>query len=345
MRLTHLSEVAMEQLTHNSRPLNAIRDAALGKQLQTRRQRLVAVDPGLQSPRLLQLLREVDAALERMQAGTFGICESCHDAIESDRLLLDPLCRNCLDHLSISERRALEQDLDLAFQVQRGLLPAAELAPVGWTMAYTYQPAGPVSGDYCDMIALEDGEGLFMIGDVTGKGVAASMLMAQLHAIFRSFISITRSVTDLVAKANRVFCQGNSACRFATLVCGRLCAGGIVEICNAGHCPPLLVSEGRVTQVDSTGLPVGLVADGEYPSRQFKMERGDSLMLYTDGLSEAFDADGKQYGFNRSSSLVARCNRLAPRDLLAAIFDDLHKFRAGCPPSDDLTIMVLRRER
>ena len=324
-------------------PQNPIRDDALRNQLLARRNRLEAVLPQAPLAKFQELLGEIDAALERMEAGTFGICETCHDTIENDRLLLDPLTRNCLDHLSPSERRALERDLDLALEVQQGLLPPAELEIAGWTMAYCYRPVGPVSGDYCDVLPLEGGTGLFMLGDVSGKGVAASMLMAQLHAIFRSLSLATASVTELVGKANRIFCQGNPTCHFATLVCGHLDGQGNVEMCNAGHCPPLWVSNGEVKHIESTGLPVGVLCDGEYPSHSRRLARGDSLVLYTDGLSEAFNPARELYGAKRLGELVARRAALSADALLAAILQGLADFQAGHARSDDLTIMVLQR--
>jgi sigma-B regulation protein RsbU (phosphoserine phosphatase) len=276
-----------------------------------------------------------------MDAGTFGMCETCHDTIESDRLLVDPLCRTCLDHLSTAERRALEMDLDLAGQVQRGLLPGREFTIGGWELAYAYEPAGAVSGDYCDLIAHDDG-GLFMVGDVTGKGVAASMLMAQLHAIFRSLVTVTRSVSDLVVKANRVFCQANPASRFATLVCGRLSTQGDVDICNAGHCLPLHVGQTGVRRVASTGLPVGLVPDGDYPCQHLRLASGDSLVLYTDGLSESFSAQGEQYGVERLEALLQGRRDLAAAELLAVVLADVVAFRAAAAATDDLTLLILR---
>jgi sigma-B regulation protein RsbU (phosphoserine phosphatase) len=334
----------MEQTAMSQQPTSSpFRDAALRNQLVARRQRLEAVMPKIPTQHLDQLLHELDAALERMEAGTFGICETCHDSIESDRLLLDPLTRNCLDHLSPAERRALERDLDLALEVQRGLLPPATLQIKGWNLAYTFQPAGPVSGDYCDVLALEDGAGLFTLGDVSGKGVAASMLMAQLHAIFRSLVTVTNSVTELVAKANRVFCQGNPTCHFATLICGHCDEHGNLEICNAGHCPPLCITQGKVARIDSTGLPVGVICDGEYPSQKRKFARGDSLIMYTDGLSEAFNNSREQFGVDRLAGLLANHADLEPRELLACVLEELTRFRSGAGRSDDLTIMILQR--
>src|SRR6266581_3591484 len=120
----------MEQAElQQARSANATRDAVLAKHLRARQQKLREVLPSApRTAQLLHLLHEVDAALERMDAGTFGICDTCHEDIGQDTLLVNPLCRNCLDHLSEAAQRALERDLDLAFQVQSGLLPKTSLA-------------------------------------------------------------------------------------------------------------------------------------------------------------------------------------------------------------------------
>jgi sigma-B regulation protein RsbU (phosphoserine phosphatase) len=328
---------------HPSR--DAVRDATLQHQLAARRERLRQALPATRdSAPLQELLDQVDAALLRMEAGTFGLCETCHDEIENDRLLADPLCRNCLDHLSVAEQRTLERDLDLAFQVQSGLLPKPGPAAPGWTMAYHYQPVGPVSGDYCDLIRMEDGSGMFLLGDVMGKGVAASMLTAHLHAIFRSLSTLTRPLDELVAKANRVFREGTLSSFFATLVCGRLGAGGDVEICNAGHCLPLHLHEGTVSQFDSTGLPLGLFGDAEYISSCRKLSLGDCLVIHSDGLSEATNRTGEEYGTERLTQVLRGLGALAPDRILAALLDDMGRFRNDAPVADDLTVMVISRE-
>src|ERR1051326_2085783 len=122
-------------------------------QLIQRRQRLEQAIESDGSGRLGSLLEEVDAALSRIDEGTYGICEYCHESIECERLVADPLVRVCLDHLTRQERSALEQDLELAAQVQQGLLPASrKIERDGWHICYHYEPAGIVSGDYCDVI-------------------------------------------------------------------------------------------------------------------------------------------------------------------------------------------------
>src|SRR6202022_4273485 len=115
---------------------------------------------------LSQLLTAVDAALSRIAQGTFGLCEMCHDSIEAERLLADPLVQFCLDHLTNAEQRALENDLSLAARIQRALLPKPDLSPTAWDVRYHYQPAGVVSGDYCDLFETKDGL-LLMLGVVS----------------------------------------------------------------------------------------------------------------------------------------------------------------------------------
>lgn len=325
--------------------LHAVRDESLRRRLEVRRERLQEALPAAgDTARLRELLEEVDAALGRIRTGTFGLCETCHDEIEQDRLLADPLCRNCLDHLSAAEQRALERDLDLAFQVQVGLLPKPGPAAGGWTMAYHYQPVGPVSGDYCDLIRLDDGTSLFLLGDVMGKGVAASMLTAHLHAIFRSLCTPERPLAELVAKANRVFSEGTLTGFFATLVCGRLRPDGEVETCNAGHCLPLHLYGGEVRRIEPTGLPLGLFADAAYACARRTLAVGDRLLVHSDGLSEAMDAGGEVYGDERLARWLGRQRPSSPDGLLAGLLDDVSDFRGGAALADDLTVMVIGRD-
>src|SRR5258705_5007064 len=126
---------------------------------------------------VLHLLREVDAALARMDEGTFGICESCHETIEADRLIADPLMEYCLDHLTKPQRQALEADLDLAARVLRGLLPPPRQSFPGHEVARHYEGAGPVSGDYCHAGSGGGGRLYFAIGHASGQGGAAFIVM------------------------------------------------------------------------------------------------------------------------------------------------------------------------
>ena len=247
--------------------MGGLTDVFFREQLLERRDRLhSAMAVSRQAGSLAALLNEVDSALSRLDEGTYGLCETCHDSVEKTRLLADPLVRYCLDHLTPDQRRVLEDDLDLASQIQRELLPQEDLTLDGWQVAYHYRTLGPVSGDYCDVIKSPEGgkDWFFILGDASGKGVAASMLMAHLHAIFRALVATGLPMRQLVERASRVFCESTVSPYFATLVCGRARTSGEIELCNAGHCRPLVIQEGQVTRLEATGLPLGLFCEGQY---------------------------------------------------------------------------------
>src|SRR5258708_38067283 len=227
-------------------------------QLEERKRRLeMAVASAPRNAELvMNLLSEVDSALDRMAEGTYGLCLECHDSVERDRLLADPLVRYCLDHLTQHERAALQRDLDLASRVQRNLLPQNGLRVGGWETSYHFAPVGAVSGDYCDLIA-SDGQLLFLLGDVSGKGVAASMLMAQLHALFRSLSGMSLPLGQIVTHVNRFFCECALSGQDATLVCGLAKPTGEIEIHNAGHWPAIGLGGAGMVWIQSKRLSVG----------------------------------------------------------------------------------------
>jgi len=316
--------------------------AFLHNQLEKRKRRLeeaIALTP--RSSGLAGLLRDVDSALERMAKGSYGLCEECHETIEQDRLLADPLVCYCLDHLTQSQRDSLQRDLDLASEVQRNLLPRSDLRAGGWETSYHYAPVGPVSGDYCDLIP-SDGQLFFVLGDVSGKGVAASMLMTQLHALFRSLAGMSLPLGQIVTHSNRVFCESALAGQYATLVCGQAKATGEVEIHNAGHLPAIVVGQGGVLRIESTGLPLGMFHEAEFSATQLQMEIRDTLFLFTDGLSEARSATD-EYGVDRVTQLVRKQAGRSPAELISACLYDLNTFADFSLRSDDLTLLAIQR--
>ena len=308
-----------------------------------RRARLLAAGKSVSVGYLNDLIAEVDAALGRIDHGSFGLCETCHDPIEEDRLESNPLARFCLDHLSEAELRAHQQDLDLATQIQSKLLPPRDIALENWDTRYRYMPVAAVGGDYCELVALEDGKSVFFaVGDVAGKGVAASLLMTHLSAIFRSLLSLDLTLADVVSRANRLFCESTAPAHYATLACGRATASG-VEVLNAGHCPPLLLLRDGTRRFDSTGLPLGLFCDGRYTVEHFSLRAGESLVLYSDGITEAQDPAGDDYGEERLIRSLRDHLDLGADEMASAVLRDVARFRQDCPPADDVTLLVVRR--
>jgi sigma-B regulation protein RsbU (phosphoserine phosphatase) len=288
------------------------------------------------------LLREVTAAIDRLtHEDSYGVCQVCHDLIGQATMSMDPLAKTCLSCFTPEQLAELEKDLDRAWLIQGELLPKQNLKFNGWQVSYHYEPAGPVSGDYCDLVSLDNGDLYFLIGDVSGKGVAASLLMTRLHAIFRSLIGAGLSVSELVERANQLFSETTMRPYYATLVCGKAAACGEVEICNAGHCSPLLLHDGNVTAIAATGLPVGMFCEELYSSIQIRLGKGDRLLLYTDGLSETRDHHDREYGDDRLPALLSECHQLPAVALVNRLIEDVSEFSSARPKADDLTVMAI----
>ena len=334
------------------KPMAGITDPYLREQLEKRREELktaISVVPAEEvrsaGAPLVELLHDVDEAFHRMDDGTYGVCEACKGTVEKERLIADPLVQLCLDCLSADEQRALERDLELASQIQRGLLPRADTHFGDWRIHYSYKPAGVVSGDYCDVIppASADGKLIFLVGDVAGKGVAASLLMTHLHAMFRTLASLGFELDKLLEMANRVFCESTTAGQYATLVCGRIGRDGEVEIASAGHFPALLVTRDGVKQLASTGLPLGLFTSSRYTVRRAHLDFDDSLLLFTDGISEAGDPAGEQFGIEGLSLAAGERHGWSPQDLVGGCLSQVDKHCAGARQADDQTLMAIQR--
>ncbi len=324
--------------------MQELTETKMRDQLVDRRRRLEdAISDLGEAGDLVRLLREVDSALGRLGSGTFGTCLVCHTGIGDELLATNPMTQYCLCDLTRDQQIALQHDLDLASEVQLALLPKQDLRFAGWEVHFRYLPAGPVSGDYCDLVTREDNTLYFLLGDVSGKGVAASLFMARLNALFRSLLETEPSVPEMVDKANRLLVESTIASHYATLVCAKSDASGRVELCNAGHCGPLLLCGREVTQVDSHGMPLGMFGSEPYHTRTLHLDPGSVLFLFTDGLSEARDVHDREYGTDRIAQVLRDNSGLPARKLAAAVLSDVGSFTAGAPQYDDVTVLVVRR--
>jgi len=320
----------------------------LRDELLLRRERLQKSLSQRSAVRLVRLLEEVDAALGRLEGGTYGICEACHEPIETERMFANPLACFCLDHMPPEQLRLLEADLELASRLQSRLLPQPDFHCDGWQVAYSYQPAGLVSGDYCDLISDPDNNLYFFLGDVSGKGIAASMLMANLSAMFRALVPLNVSLADLVAHANTAFCESTLPTQYATLLVGKATPTGEVEICNAGHLAPLVfthdgVKTGSGLTDGASGFPIGLFCQQPYSTSTLQLAPGEFMLLYSDGVSEASNGDDQEYGADRLIKVVGNCAGLSPGETIRTCLEDVTTFRGDAPLADDQSVMVVQR--
>ena len=310
--------------------------------LLSRRERLESVIERNDSEQLTDLLAQVDQALHRIDNGTLGICEVCHDSIEEDRILRDPLTSICLGCLTPNQQRALEYDLELAGRIQNGLLPAPDISIPGWEIAYHYRPAGVVGGDYCDVIPDDRGGLYFMIADVAGKGVAAAMLTANLRAVMRALIPMNLPLEKTLAQANRLFCESKLPMQYATLVVGHSSAKGELELVNAGHLPALILRGSQVECFDSNDLPLGLFCDQQFTPVRTHFRAQDTLVIFTDGVSEAENPAGEEYGTSALRTLLEQNGLCCPETLVKNCREHLERFRSGTTRNDDETLLAIQ---
>jgi|KBSSwiStaDraftv2_1062776.scaffolds.fasta_scaffold75657_2 sigma-B regulation protein RsbU (phosphoserine phosphatase) len=322
--------------------LDAPIDSMLYEQLLDRQQRLRDAEfENLVAADVSRLLGEVDEALTRFNKGTFGLCEECHDPIEPERLIADPLIKLCLGDLTQKQLDAIQEDLQLAAEIQKRLLPKSNFSSEFLDADFAYQPAGIVSGDYVDLIP-HDGELYFILGDVSGKGMAASILMSNLHAMFHVLVPLGLPVCDLVERANRLFAESTLANQYATLVVGKINANGEVEMCNAGHLPPIIVGGEKSVELGASGLPLGMFSDSSFISSGVRLNPGETLLLFTDGVTEANDNDGTEFGTDRLRESINGSAVGNPTDLLQTCVNAVAAFRNGAARNDDVTMLALK---
>jgi sigma-B regulation protein RsbU (phosphoserine phosphatase) len=249
-------------------------------------------------------------------------------------------------HDNALRQHALERDLELAHKVQRGLLPAAPPRLEGYHFFDFYEPANQVGGDYYDYIELPKGRLAVVLGDVSGKGVSAALLMAKLSGEVRYCLASESSPAAAVSRINASFSGSGWQDRFVTFVLAVLDAEeNEITLVNAGHMPPLLrYGAGLVEPIggDQAGLPLGVDADFQYEQYTRSFAAGDFLTLFTDGISEAMNAAGELYGLERLRTQLST-DPPPLTGLGRLILDDVKRFVGGRAQSDDMCLACFGR--
>jgi serine phosphatase RsbU (regulator of sigma subunit) len=249
-------------------------------------------------------------------------------------------------HEAAARERAIERELSVAHQVQQGFLPAAAPQVDGYAFFEFYQPANKLGGDYFDYVHMPGGRLGVVVADVSGKGIAASLLMARLSAETRYCLASEPTPADAVGRLNRIFCDASWQDRFVTFVLVVLDpARHEILIVNAGHMAPLLrQGMGGVVSLgeEETRLPLGVDAESQYLAVSFQLAPGDSLTLYTDGITDAQNEQGEFYGRPRlNAQLSSHADNV--RGLGLRILDDVKRFIGKRAQTDDMCITCFGR--
>lgn len=248
---------------------------------------------------------------------------------------------------SIAERQVrlkLEEELRVAREVQMHLLPDIPALAHGATVHATLQPAKEVAGDYYDLYRLADGRLAFLIADVSGKGTSAAFYAAETKGVLAALDKARRGPIEVAARLNEIWCEGHGRKIFMTMIYGVFDPrSGGYQLVRCGHPAPMLRrADGTVETLQARGIGIGLSPhdfETHHDLAEGRLEPGDALLCYTDGLSEAADAERELFGEARISAVLAQSAENIPERLLAAV----NTYTGGVAPDDDLTLVVLRR--
>ncbi len=238
----------------------------------------------------------------------------------------------------------MDEELRTAYAIQSRLLPAQLPSIDGYTFAGRNKPCRTVSGDYFDVVVRPDGKMYFIIADVSGKGITAALVMASVATAFNIFTRSDPSPADLVRDMNSVLAPKTAPTKFVTLVVGVLDpATGTVEFANAGHVAPLVISREGVQQLTMTDMVVGLFAQAKYRNQTATLAPGDSMVLFTDGVTEAENEAEEQLGLAPVAALVAALHGTPATRILDTIDTHVQTFCGNAPAADDVTLLALTR--
>jgi sigma-B regulation protein RsbU (phosphoserine phosphatase) len=232
-----------------------------------------------------------------------------------------------------------------AAQIQQGLFPSKFPQSTGVDIAAKAVPARHVGGDYYDFITFPDGQIGMIVADVAGKGMPASLLMSSLQARVHVLFETSERLGEKVERLNKATAANLPGNRFITFFMGILNPEtGELVYTSAGHNPPVLVrAKGGYELLVSGGIILGIMPMAKYEESRITLEKGDVLVMFSDGVTEAPDPNDQEYGENRLANLVAELASRPAQEIVDAIHTSVAEFTQGAPPADDITVVVTRR--
>jgi predicted ester cyclase len=239
------------------------------------------------------------------------------------------------------EKVRIDRELKTAAEVQRSLLAHTSFARPFCEIAARSLPCRAIGGDFFDVMELPSGSVALVVGDVAGKGPAAALLAAMLQGVFACEARDDSSPAQTIARMNRILSDRQATSKFATLVYGVLSPDGRFVYSNAGHNPPVVVGRGGIRRLTAGGPLVGAFAGAAFDQQALPLGDGDAIVLFSDGITEARNSNGEEFGDDRL--LAAAAEGGAPGVLIERLFDAVRRFSGGVEQSDDMTVAVLRR--
>ncbi|HWR83284.1 MAG TPA: PP2C family protein-serine/threonine phosphatase, partial [Candidatus Deferrimicrobium sp.] len=242
------------------------------------------------------------------------------------------------------ERLRLQEEVTMARQIQLDLLPSAPPTTEAFVISAQSTPSRTVGGDFYDFITVSEKRLAVVIADASGKGMPAALMIAQIQAMVRSEVNNGSPISAMLKNVNKQILRSTSAEKFATLFYGELdTADARFCYANAGHNYPILVRRsGQVELLKDGGPVIGAFPHMEYKSSTVQLEPEDILFLFTDGLSEALNAEDHEYGEQRISDMLVRHRNKGPQEIVNEILNDMYTHDPSDPPRDDTTIIAIK---
>jgi sigma-B regulation protein RsbU (phosphoserine phosphatase) len=255
-------------------------------------------------------------------------------ALENDRLFKEEV-----------EKKRLEKELELALEIQKNLLPASAPDIPNFDISGASYPSRYVGGDYYDFISLPNNKVLIAIADVSGKGIAAALLMANVQAALRLLAPLSLPLTELVKRINKIICQNTTPDKFVTFFCGILdtISGSFIYV-NAGHNPPIWLKKNKdIETLKTGGLIIGFLDEpGDYDEGEIILEPGELLILYTDGVTEAINKDNTEFSEERLVRLLKDNASINAATCINEIVSEVQRFSEDTTQYDDITCVAVR---
>jgi len=285
----------------------------------------------------IELLREMSTRLRNTDNA------SIRDLKEKNRLLSEAYQELKEAQAQLIEKEKLEHELRMAHNIQKSILPKQLPSLPGWKVAVHWQPARVVSGDFYDFIHFPDGCLGVMVGDVTGKGIPAALVMATTRSVLRSTAIQQVWPGRVLAQANQLLCEDMPAGMFVTCLYAVLNPkDGSLRIANAGHIPPYQKKDTNILELRARGMPLGLLPDMDYEEMESHINQGECMSIFSDGIIEAHNPQREMYGMPRLLECMAQSS--CASDMIQAMLEDLASFiGSNSEQEDDVTVVTLER--
>jgi len=290
-------------------------------------------------------LQVIETSLEKIEDQTLGICVICHEPVDSELLQMDYTASVCLGHYTDAELRQLESELELSQIVQRALLPQRIPTINGVELAAFNRPSEIIGGDYFDFFKFRDGTHGLVIADVSGHGVSSGLLMSSLQTALRTIAPDTDSPAEILERINRFYIHNINFSTFVTIFLARFDPASLtLTYVNAGHNPPAVNRKGstEISWLVPTAPAIGLVEEFHPRTESVVFSKGDSLLLYTDGVTEVLNTSNREFGQERLAEVFRQNADLRAPDMLQVVRQGMNAFGNNKPLVDDVTMIALK---